>query len=108
MNTIFIGPGGVPRVVSAQSPGTSLQSQRVANSVGAGVSEAVRFASTQSKQSSPAVSDRVEDITDDPAQLARQAAAFAAQFMLPMPSNTPAETAAGSSLPVSQARAHVM
>ena len=105
MNTIFIGPGGIPRVVSSQSPGSSSQSQRVANSLAAGVSQAVQ--SVQSKQSSPAISDRVEDITgqDDDAKVARQAAAFAAQFMLPASGGTSApESAAVSSSAAPQAR----
>ena len=104
MNTVFIGPGGIPRVVTSQSPGVGLQSQRVASSVGTGVARAVQFASAPSMQSSPSISDRVEDVTEeDDEQVAQQAAAFAARFMGPAKS-TPAEIAAPAGNAAGQAR----
>ena len=90
-------------MVSSQVPGPG--SPRVSSSVLAGVSQAVLLASAHSTQSSPSVSDRVQDITnDEDAVVAQQAAAFAAQFKLPTPGGKPEEIAAASSSVAAPAR----
>ena len=90
-------------MVSSQVAGSG--SPRVSSSVRTAVSQAVQFASAHSKQSSPAISDRVEDITpDEDSRVARQAAAFAAQFMLPTQGSTPEAGAAASSSAADPAR----